>query len=284
MTKISTPPPQTLFVWDFDWTIINCNSDEYVPVQFLGEKRAEEGFYKLYEKHKDWHKCVEDMVNLAMDESDLSADNVLEKAAQFPYLMGVRAALDGVHEEQGRSTGQMILSDGNTLFIQAFLDNNGLSGHFDHGVITNRGSWDYSEESNSQRLRVIHQSEQHGGHSCKRCPKNLCKTQALEAALEEKFSSLEDRPRIIYVGDGGNDACPALNVLGDGDVLLARAGTRRPFANERSGAESDQEAVRNGDCNASDEVENDPSGTNEIRGRFGIFPALEKARDADLPQ
>ena len=33
-----------LFVWDFDWTIINCNSDEYVPALFLGHDATSIGF------------------------------------------------------------------------------------------------------------------------------------------------------------------------------------------------------------------------------------------------
>lgn len=30
----SLPAAQTLFVWDFDWTIVNCNSDEYVVLLY----------------------------------------------------------------------------------------------------------------------------------------------------------------------------------------------------------------------------------------------------------
>jgi 2,3-diketo-5-methylthio-1-phosphopentane phosphatase len=271
------PPRSTLFVWDFDWTIINCNSDEYVPVQFLGEKRAEEGFYKLYEQHKDWHKCVESMVNLAMEEDNLTTDQVLEKAAQMPYLTGVRDALDSIHSQQGK-TGQLIISDGNTLFIRAFLDSCGLTDHFDHGIITNKGSWEKVEGTDRQRLRVVHQSQQYGGHDCPRCPKNLCKTQALRMFLDENFPN-ESVSRIVYIGDGANDACPALNILKEGDVLLARAGKRRSFANERKGGETDREA---GGC-FKDHEDNDSSANNEIRGTFGILPALVKAKEEDPP-
>ena len=272
--------PKILFVWDFDWTVINCNSDEYVPVQFLGENRAEEGFHQLYNQHKDWHKCVEGMVNVAITEGNLSTAQILAKAAQMPYLMGVRTALDTVHSKQGTITGQLIVSDGNTLFIQAFLDNNDLSNHFNQGVVTNIGRWEKGEDG-KERLRITHQSQQYGGHSCKSCPKNLCKTQALSKILDAKFSN-GSRPRIVYVGDGGNDACPALHALKQADVLLARAGKRRAFANERKGAETDEEATSNRTV-VGDDDENDASGSNEIRGTFGIFPALAKAKHSDPP-
>ena len=89
--------------------------------------------------------------------------------------------------------------------------------------------------------------------------------------------------RQVFQCDGGNDACPALNVLEEGDVLLGRAGKRRSFANQRQGAETDEEAGRNNSDDSSEATENDPSGTNEIRGVFGLFPALTKAKDADPP-
>ena len=199
----------------------------------------------------------------------------------MPYLTGVRAALDAVHSQQGQA-GQLILSDGNTLFIQAFLDNNGLANHFNQGVVTNIGRWETGEEDGNVRLCITHQSQKYGGHSCKTCPKNLCKTQALGKILEEDRFSNGSRPKIVYVGDGGNDACPALHVLQKEDVLLARAGKRRKCANERKGEETDDEAL----CSTTtgdEEGENDPSGSNEIRGTFGIFPALEKAKLADPP-
>ena len=59
----------------------------------------------------------------------------------MPYLTGVKQALDLVHRQRrgndndeaslsSKTAGQMILSDGNTLFIGQFLDANGLSKHF----------------------------------------------------------------------------------------------------------------------------------------------------------
>ena len=51
------------------------------------------------------------------------------------------------------------------------------------------------------------------------------------------------RPRIIYIGDGSNDACPALNVLNKTDVLLARVGRKPRDSNSISGPESDGDAI-----------------------------------------
>ena len=276
------PSPAILFVWDFDWTVINCNSDEYIPAQFIEAPQLEEGFRDLYKSTgKDWHKCVEGMVHRAMDEQGATAAHILAAAAQMPYLTSVKQALDAIHEN--RRTQQMILSDGNTLFIQAFLERQGMVNHFaPFGIITNLGQW-----TDQGRLQVTHQSQQYGGHDCKACSANLCKTQALKKTLElhkimhplrkESDSptttnrldvAIEEqpqqpRPRIVYVGDGANDACPVLHVLGPEDVMLARKGMKRICANGRQGPETDDEAQAKG---------------GKEKGAFGILPALQKAK------
>merc|ERR1712227_874252 len=80
-------------------------------------------------------------------------------------------------------------------------------------IVTNHGEWD-----SDGRLRVsaYEGSEPHG---CPRCPKNLCTGRVLDRWLQEPGP----RPRVIYVGDGGGDLCPALR-LGGQDTVLARDG------------------------------------------------------------
>jgi len=275
------PVVHTLFVWDFDWTIVNCNSDEYIPGQFIqDENELNTRFQQLYEStQQDWHACVQAIIRQVMEQSSpyrSTPDAIMTAARKMPYLTGVRSALDIVYNCRttessgdgggsgsggGRTTGQMILSDGNTLFIGAFLEANGLNNHFTHGVISNEGKWiplsgDSDDQKDTIQLEVVHQSQQYGGHSCDRCPKNLCKTQALQHVLEQHFSATtcddekgtrKNRPqRIVYVGDGANDACPALHVLTESDVLLARTGRKRRNANGRAGPETDKEAMTDG--------------------------------------
>ena len=272
---------KVLFVWDFDYTVVNCNSDEYVPAQFLGHAATSDGFRDLIRQNGtndagdwDWHKCVEIMVGRAMnaDEGGATPDDILAAAARMPYLDQVQLAIGEISEKGGEHVGQMILSDGNTLFIQAFLQANGMQKCFNEGTMTNIGEFVTSEEE-KPALKVTHQSAKYGGHKCPRCASspNLCKTQALEDMLGQMDGRVP--ARIVYVGDGANDACPALNVLRECDILLARRGVKRSEANGRSGAETDEEAR--------DEREESKSGTS-----FGILPALEKAKvdDEQIPK
>ena len=68
-------------------------------------------------------------------------------------------------------------------------------------------------------VRPRYDAEVHGvGHNCPLCPSNLCKGRELDA-----LRCAGARHRVVYVGDGANDLCPAL-CLGAEDVVLARAG------------------------------------------------------------
>lgn len=291
--------PHTLFVWDFDWTVINCNSDEYIPAQFMNRETLTQAFKDLYKSTGgDWHACVEGVVNRVMMAAEggaaASPSSLLEAAQQMPYLLGVRQALDLIDSRRGHhnkgTTAQMILSDGNTLFIEAFLQKEGLVGHFPYGIISNEGQWD-----ENGRLRVIHHSQQYGGHGCDRCSANLCKTQALQKTLaaqhdgdnslhlqendnddNKEAAIVRWRPRIVYVGDGANDACPVLNVLREGDVMLARVGRKRNCANDRKGPETDEEAT-------SPTTTTNNANEKEKEGiPFGIVPALQRAKESGV--
>lgn len=257
--------PHTLFVWDFDWTVINCNSDEYIPGQFLDSDVLDTQFREHFQNTGDWHACVEAVVNTdVIQNQGVSRSRILEAARRMPYLQGVRQTLDFIHSHHADGlVEQMILSDGNTLFIGEFLENHKLAEYFGYGIISNRGQWD-----ESGLLRVTHQVQEsnEGGHQCQQCPANLCKTQALRNTLDKYFHerTSESGPRIIYMGDGVNDACPALNVLRQGDVLLARVGQKWKNANEQHGPQVD-------DAICSDDKE---------ESSFGIMTAIERAGKA----
>jgi pyridoxal phosphate phosphatase PHOSPHO2 len=62
----------------------------------------------------------------------------------------------------------------------------------------------------------------HHNHACMACPVNMCKREILQAHCQSLSTSLQ-RPRIAYVGDGGNDLCPAQS-MGPDDILFVRAG------------------------------------------------------------
>lgn len=265
LDRCHTAAIDTLFIWDFDWTIINCNSDEYVPAAFLGDEEVAKRITAEMQEHgpTKWHECVANLINACVAEKECTKDSILEKAAQMPYLIDVKEALKDV--SNNKNCRQAIISDGNDKFIEACLQKNEMINFFSW-IETNVGSWE-SNNAAEISFNIRYQSSKYGGHECKlRCPPNLCKTQVLEDILT-KVSEDKDakRPRIVYIGDGHNDSCPALLVLNENDVLLARDGKRCPNPNSKSGPQPDTND------------DNTASGS----GKFAILSTLEKAKKRD---
>jgi pyridoxal phosphate phosphatase PHOSPHO2 len=108
----------------------------------------------------------------------------------------------------------IIISDSNTLFIRWVLDAAQLHGHV-RTVYTNPATLD--ESSGRVHLLPLH------SHACKTCPVNMCKTQALQAYINERQATGVTYSRVAYVGDGGNDLCPVMSMSAQ-DVAFPRAG------------------------------------------------------------
>jgi pyridoxal phosphate phosphatase PHOSPHO2 len=196
---------KTLVVWDFDWSLVNENSDTWI-VKVLDSARHA-GMRARYHAEfvGNWTRLMDTTLR------ELSTDHDREALLQAlltipvdPYtLMAVRLAAETTNAEQ------RILSDANSWFIDAITEHLEVADHFTT-VVTNPSRW----EESTQILRVA----PFHVHACVRCPSNLCKGRVLDAWRAEL------RPdRIIYVGDGGGDLCPSLR-LGPRDSVCARAG------------------------------------------------------------
>lgn len=104
-----------------------------------------------------------------------------------------------------------ILSDSNTVYIEQVLHAYCLS-NLVSSVTTNPAHYDDKERLHVQRFTPACKP-----HGCDRCPVNLCKGRVVDAMPRS------EGVRRVYVGDGGNDYCPATRMLAD-DVVFAREG------------------------------------------------------------
>jgi len=309
------------FVWDFDHTVVNCNSDEYVPAKILGVKETTQLFLEYWAQHtNNWHKCVELVMEKAMqkarDQNQDEEKEIQKIAATMPYLMEVKNALEDIYKCQHQShpdserlkkekeqcisnenqyekdfqtndIHQMILSDGNTYFIQSFLNGTEFYRYFNQGIITNIGTME-SNESNTMKNFLVTPYAQNKPNGCplppkSQCPDNLCKTEALFRILKNSShfyksrsvnnTVITSRPKIVYVGDGGNDACPALHVLtSPKDVILARSGYKPIYVDLvkkplDSGALTDEEAFSSL-----------PPMNDSNSGGYGILPKFDSLK------
>lgn len=200
--KQPTGPP--LVVWDFDWSLINENSDTWVLEQLLGPSKSEQ----LITQHRNrgWTQLM-DMALGEVHAAGHSAEDIRGSLRRIPIHPG---ALEAVRAARTAGAEQRILSDANTVYIDAVLDDQQLCSAFAE-VATNPARY---EESGQLRVRA-HQPPG-APHGCELCPSNLCKGAVLDAWLAALAPS-----RCVYVGDGSGDFCPATR-LRAGDVLLAR--------------------------------------------------------------
>lgn len=204
-----------LVVWDYDWSMIDTNSDTFVVQQLRPE---------LMDCFRDpcasWTALMDSQMG-RLFERGVGRDELVSCVAAVPAHAGCLGAIRLCGEAfgddgQGTSVVQMILSDANTVFIEAFLERQALRGLF-REVITNPAEFDAEG-----RLRV---SPYHSGapHGCPLCPSNLCK-----GAVLERVRTALAPDRVVYVGDGGGDFCPVCD-LGPGDAVLCRAPPSPPL-------------------------------------------------------
>lgn len=258
---MSTAKESFLIVFDFDHTVLDCNSDEVIPIG-LGRKPF---LLSLLEDNDDPHhygKSLQWTNMMAMLMAPFSLKEIQDASAKYvtyhadmPPLLTALSALQQQHDSSstGTKTELHIASDANTFFIEAILQSHfplvkPRSTHSNPLYdTTETSSVDVSTEHVSQRkayidgLRTQYKDpltldthptrtlidwyEPEPGHDCVACRANsrphMCKSRIVLRCLEK--SNLKD-PTIIFVGDGGNDYCPVRQLLRPRDWMFARKG------------------------------------------------------------
>lgn len=204
---LMSPTPSMLFIFDFDGTIISDNSDTFIP-RALSATHALLALEDWDSRSSSWTQLMDHMLVLAQNEDGKTIQDVREAATRVPFFPELVMTLERVAE-----VGKVVIvSDANDVYIESFLDKHVKPGVVEE-VFTNVTYLD-----DTGRLRLNAYSHKFGGHLCKQCPSNMCKTHIVRRVLEKQ----EHRPRIFYFGDGSNDYCPVLNVLEKDDVVFAR--------------------------------------------------------------
>eukprot|EP00232_Nephroselmis_pyriformis_P024035 CAMPEP_0182866042 /NCGR_PEP_ID=MMETSP0034_2-20130328/8005_1 /TAXON_ID=156128 /ORGANISM="Nephroselmis pyriformis, Strain CCMP717" /LENGTH=243 /DNA_ID=CAMNT_0024998365 /DNA_START=151 /DNA_END=882 /DNA_ORIENTATION=+ len=199
---MADPTQRPLVVFDFDWTLVNENSDTVV-VRELG---VEAEFLTLLAAQTPWTTLM-DKVMMAAFRSGNNERDIVDALKEVPVE---RAMLRVVRAMAAAGVEMVIVSDANSMFIEKILAHHGVGGCFSE-VNTNEGKL----EGGALRVLPHHQGPP---HNCVLCPENLCKGMVLD-----KLRAARPGRDIIYLGDGNGDFCPSAR-LGPGDHVLPREG------------------------------------------------------------
>ncbi|TMW65807.1 hypothetical protein Poli38472_003572 [Pythium oligandrum] len=202
--------PSTLIIFDYDLSLVNDDSDQFIYKQLCPELLMD--IFKRMKQDSKYIPKVDDVLEeLHERRPELTENEIRQALAEIPVLPRMLDAVRRAVDRHGASV--KIISDANTVYIQSMLDHHQLNSHITE-VYTNPSAFD------TDKPRLLYQSyhpEHEKPHGCEHCPTNMCKGRILD---DLRNNSPVDR--IIYVGDGKGDFCPALR-LTSRDTILARA-------------------------------------------------------------
>ncbi|CAL5221062.1 g3185 [Coccomyxa viridis] len=196
-------PREKLVVLDFDWSLVEENSDTWVLHQ-LGASHIFEG---LLSQGLPWTQLMDCALHAAHTELKATQEDVLKAICSTPFHADMIQVVRTLAAVPGCTL--IILSDANTVFINEVLKHHKLDQYI-HKVYSNIASW----QDGALRVNPFHSSS--SPHGCPNCPSNLCKGQVLDNLLAGPRYD-----RIVYLGDGSGDFCPCTR-LRAGDYAVVR--------------------------------------------------------------
>lgn len=158
-------------IFDFDWTIVNENSDA-----FIFKKLAPDLLQLLTTSKAQWTDLMDHCVGL-LHGRNVTAEQIEHCFDDIPFAPEMIEALRLI---AAHDSPMEIVSDANSVFIDCILKRYGLRGLFSR-VTTNPAFFDAAGRLHIARLI----KETDAPHGCTLCAANICKG-ALVAAGSEK--------------------------------------------------------------------------------------------------
>ncbi|KAL9672696.1 hypothetical protein QQ045_028948 [Rhodiola kirilowii] len=187
-------------VFDFDKTIIDCDSDNWV----LDQLGLTDLFNSLLPT-MPWNPLM-DMLMGEVYSQGQTVDDIKRALTNVPIHPRVVPAIKTAH---ALGCDLKVVSDANMFFIQTILDHLGIREYFSE-IYTNPG---FIDGECRLRIHPFHSS----AHGCTNpCPPNMCKGMVIKKLLSTMSEKI-----FIYLGDGNGDFCPSLN-LREQDYVMPR--------------------------------------------------------------
>lgn len=226
-------PFHQLIVFDFDWSLVDQDTDRYLFEVLDPSLRL-----LLVERKRtlQWTDNVADCLD-QLAKRGFTEAQINQAFSTLPLHPAMKRAIEALSKPITLSGTQdahpkridtqfLILSNSNSIFIELVLKHHNLFEIFKGSIITNPAHWD---SENPNRIVLRRKVDPNGPpHACSLgCSPNMCKGAELAAYLEHMNGS-KSFDRIAYVGDGDNDYCPLAKVLSKNDYALVRAHKELP--------------------------------------------------------
>lgn len=225
----------TVIVFDFDLTIIDCDSDPWV-IEQLGATQL----FRSLLPTLPWNTLMDKMME-ELHQQGKTISDIEESLKTIPLHPEMIRAIEFAFS---LGCDLRIVSDANLFFITTILQAHGLLEYFTE-IKTNPA---FVDETGRLRIKPFHPFTEGPPHGCTLCPPNMCKGSIINEMIQKSFvegesnkmiqksvvegesdemiqNSLEgesiNKKQFIYLGDGSGDFCPTLK-LRDGDHILPR--------------------------------------------------------------
>lgn len=209
--KVKNLVQRELVVFDFDETLVDCNSDTWIH-QLAPDKRIPEDLE--YRHGQDYFKHVQSVLAY-LHTNGVTQQKYYDCLATMPAVPGMIESLITTLGKQPEKYDMIILSDSNSFFIDSYLKAKSLANYFPT-VLTNPAKF-----SDDGHLMI---SEFHVQDYCQLSSRNLCKGEALKNYIGKRMLDHNTVYSCInYVGDGENDLCPSTK-LSNRDRVFPREG------------------------------------------------------------
>ncbi|XP_004510356.1 inorganic pyrophosphatase 2-like [Cicer arietinum] len=194
-----------VIVFDFDKTIIDCDSDNWVIDEL--------GFTDLFNQllpTMPWNSLMDKMM-MELHSEGVTIGDIEKVLHRIPIHNRIIPAIKSAH---ALGCDLRIVSDANMFFIQTILKHLEISDYFSE-INTNPG---YVNQEGRLRILPYHDFNK-APHGCTLCPPNMCKGLVIDR-IHNSISE-DNNKRFIYLGDGAGDYCPSLR-LTERDFMMPR--------------------------------------------------------------
>ncbi|KEH18312.1 putative hydrolase [Medicago truncatula] len=194
-----------VIVFDFDKTIIDCDSDNWVVDEL--------GFTDLFNQLLPTmpFNSLMDRMMMELHSNGKSIEDIEKVLQRIPINHRIISAIKSAY---ALGCDLRIVSDANTIFIDTILKHLGISECFSE-INTNPG---YVNQEGRLKVMPYHDFNK-ASHGCTLCPPNMCKGLIIDR-IQKSISEVEKK-RFIYLGDGAGDYCPSLR-LRERDFVMPR--------------------------------------------------------------